>query len=101
MKKHTEELRDKYEAQVSQIEAERLASAADIDKMQKSLKDQIEFFKVVYQELETKKSELSSTHQACLQYVRREMSAQEEAHRQQVLKHIDEKKSIFKTYLEQ
>ena len=48
LKKHTEELRDKYEAQVAQVEAERLASVTDIDKMQKSLIDQIEFFKVVY-----------------------------------------------------
>ncbi|CDW84117.1 UNKNOWN [Stylonychia lemnae] len=100
-KRYTEELRDKYELQVNQIEAEKQSSMDDIQKMQKQLLDQIEFFKVVYSELESKKSELSSTHQACIQYLRREMSQAQQIQKERLMKHINEKKEIFKNYVQQ
>ena len=60
-KRHTEGLRDQYEARSGQVEAERTAQTDEIDKMLKQINDQIEFLKVVASELESKKSELSST----------------------------------------
>lgn len=68
--------------------------------MQKQLLDQIEFFKVVYNELESKKSEISSTNQACIQYLRREMSAAQNQQKEKLMKHISEKKEIFKNYVQ-
>eukprot|EP00347_Sterkiella_histriomuscorum_P007280 403349566 len=98
-KRFTEELRDKYELQTNQIEAEKDSSMQEIARMQKQLIEQIEFFKVVYNELEAKKSELNSTHQACIQYLRREMSASQNQQKDKLMKHICDKKEIFKNYI--
>eukprot|EP00347_Sterkiella_histriomuscorum_P010335 403376702 len=98
-KRFTEELRDKYELQTNQIEAEKESSMQEIARMQKQLMEQIEFFKVVYNELEAKKSELNSTHQACIQYLRREMSASQNQQKDKLMKHICDKKEIFKNYI--
>ena len=50
-------------------------------------------------ELESKKSELSSTSQACVQYLRREMTQSQREHKERLIKHIREKKEIFKNYI--
>ena len=80
-KRYIEELRDKYEQQLNTVEAERKAAQDEMQKMQRSLLDQIEFFKMVFNEIEGKKSELSSTYQACVQYLRREMQQAQEQQR--------------------
>ena len=98
-KRHTEGLRDQYEARAGQVEAERTAQTEEVDKMLKQINDQIEFLKVVASELESKKSELSSTSQACVQYLRREMTQAQREHKDRLLKHIAEKKEIFKNYI--
>jgi hypothetical protein len=49
--------------------------------------------------LESKKSELSSTSQACVQYLRREMTQAQREHKDRLIKHIAEKKEIFKNYI--
>ena len=73
-RRHTEQLRDQYETRAGQVEAEKNTQTAEIEKMVKQISDQMEFLKVVQIELESKKSELNSTSQACVQYLRREMA---------------------------
>lgn len=67
--------------------------------MLSQINDQIEFLKVVARELEGKKSELTSTSQACVQYLRREMAQAQREHKDRLLKHIAEKKEIFRNYI--
>lgn len=81
------------------MEAEKNAQVAEVDKMLKQVTEQIEFLKVVSAELESKKSELNSTSQACVQYLRREMASSQREHKERLLKHIGEKKEIFKNYI--
>lgn len=99
LKRFTNDLRDKYEHSLNQVDAEKQHSLNEIQKMQQQLLDQIEFFKVVYAEMESKKQEVNSTFQACVQYLRREMGHKEEEQKEKVGKHIQEKKSIFRNYL--
>ena len=43
------------------MEAERVAQITEVDKMLKQINEQMEFLKIVANELESKKSELTST----------------------------------------
>jgi hypothetical protein len=43
------------------VEAERVAQITEVDKMLKQINEQMEFLKIVANELESKKSELTST----------------------------------------
>ncbi len=69
--------------------------------LQKQLHDQIHFFQVVLKELDSKQSELNSTFQASLQYLRRDMTVAKEAQHERLLKHISDKKAIFESYIEE
>lgn len=60
------------------LDAERKGAVDDIDKLQKQLQDQINFFTKVHSELETKKQDLNNTFQASVQYLRKEIGEQEE-----------------------
>jgi hypothetical protein len=51
---------------VGQVEAERVAQAHEVDKMLQQINEQMEFMKIVANELESKKGELCSTSQACI-----------------------------------
>jgi hypothetical protein len=51
---------------VGQLEAERIAQMGEVDTMLQQINEQMEFLKVVANELEAKKSELASTSQACV-----------------------------------
>ena len=83
-KRHTETLRDQFEARVGQVEAEKQAQISEIDKLAQQIASQIDFLKVVQAELEAKKAELSSTSQACVQYLRREMASGQREHREKL-----------------
>ena len=98
-KRFTEEQQDLYEKQVNQIEAEKSAQLDDINKLQHQLLEQMEFFKVVLKELDTKKQEINSTYQASVQYLRRELSNKQSQQKERLIKHIQEKKEIFKNYV--
>ena len=98
-KRFTEEQQDLYEKQVNQIEAEKSAQLDDINKLQHQLLEQMEFFKVVLKELDTKKQEINSTYQASVQYLRRELSNKQTQQKERLIKHIQEKKEIFKNYV--
>lgn len=58
-KRYTEDLRDKYEEQVNTINAEKQSQLDDIQRMQQQLIEQIDFLKVVYSEMDTKKTEVN------------------------------------------
>ena len=83
-KRHTETLRDQYEARVGQVEAEKQAQISEIDKLAQQIASQIDFLRVVQAELEAKKAELNSTSQACVQYLRREMASGQREHREKL-----------------
>lgn len=98
-KRHTDQLRDQYEQKVGQVEAEKAAQISEVDKMLDQIRAQIEFLRVVAGELETKKGELVSTSQASVHYLRREMAQSQKEHKEKLIKHIAEKKEIFKNYI--
>ena len=60
------------------LEAERKTAVDDIEKLQKQLQDQINFFQKVYQELDSKKQDLNDTFQASVQYLKKEIADQEQ-----------------------
>ena len=55
----------------------------------------------MHSELETKKQDMLSTHQASVQYLRKEISQQEEVQRQKLMTHMQKKTEIFKTYIKE
>ena len=85
---------------MGQLEAERIAQMGEVDTMLQQINEQMEFLKVVANELEAKKSELASTSQACVQYLRREMTQAQREHKEKLARHIAEKKEIFRGYIE-
>ena len=84
---------------MNQLEAEKNSNVDEVEKLQKQLKDQIDFFQKVHSELDGKKQDLQNTYQASVQYLRKEMTEQEQAQRKQLLKHMEEKTTIFRNYI--
>ena len=94
-----EQLSGEYDTQVNQLEAEKNSNIDEVEKLQKQLKDQIDFFQKVHSELDGKKQDLQNTYQASVQYLRKEMTEQEQAQRKKLLKHMEEKTTIFRNYI--
>ena len=84
---------------MNQLEAEKNSNVEEVEKLQKQLKDQIDFFQKVHSELDGKKLDLQNTYQASVQYLRKEMTEQEQAQRKKLLKHMEEKTTIFRNYI--
>ena len=84
---------------MNQLEAEKNSNVEEVEKLQKQLKDQIDFFQKVHSELDGKKQDLQNTYQASVQYLRKEMTEQEQAQRKKLLKHMEEKTTIFRNYI--
>ena len=49
---------------MNQLEAEKNSNVEEVEKLQKQLKDQIDFFQKVHSELDGKKLDLQNTYQA-------------------------------------
>jgi hypothetical protein len=59
---------------VNDLDATKQQNVNEIEKLQKQLQEQINFFKMVHTELEGKKQEVTNSYQASVQYIRKEMS---------------------------
>ena len=55
----------------------------------------------MYEELDLKKQDLQSTYQDSVQYLRKEISDQEEKQKEKLLTHMEHKTKIFKNYIQE
>ena len=55
----------------------------------------------MHQELDIKKQDLQSTYQASVQYLRKDITGQEETQKAKLLTHMQQKTKIFKNYIQE
>lgn len=93
------ELNQQFEKKRLELEQEKKQEVGDIAKLQQSLESQIEFFKTMLGDLESKKGEVESTFEAAVQGLKREREEQKQSQKAKLVGHIEQKKSIFEQYL--
>lgn len=97
--KFSERLRSEYDVKINQLASEKEQSVTEVENLEKQITDQIQFFGVILAELKQKKGELESTHQAAVHQLRHELSQTLESQRGKMLKHVQDKREIFREYI--
>ena len=97
--KFSERLRGEYDVKINQLASEKEQSVTEVENLEKQITDQIQFFGVILAELKQKKGELESTHQAAVHQLRHELSQSLESQRAKMLKHVQDKREIFREYI--
>lgn len=99
LKIQSEIIEDECNRKVEDINKQRNDYMERLDELKEKLKDNINFFSVIMNDLDVKAKDLETCYTACVEYIKKEKKEAETECAQNMEKHIDGRLKTFENYI--